>query len=47
MNKMKSAGGNYYYYSYDYSYGHPNGKATVDSPAAATNEETTAAGGRK
>ena len=40
MNKMRSAGGNYYYYQYNYSYGSPNGKGAVRGSPAASSKET-------
>jgi len=47
MNKMKAAGGNYYYYAYDYNYGHPNGKAPIETAKPSPAEkETPAAGSR-
>lgn len=44
MNKMKAAGGSYYYSAYDYNYGSPNGKSPVIVPPAASKKETPAAG---
>src|SRR6266851_2207999 len=44
MNKMKAAGGNYYYDAYAYNYGHPNGKvaaAAASAPAPAPVEKET------
>ena len=47
MNKMKAAGGNYYYYAYDYNYGHPNGKAPIETAKPSPAEkETPVAGSR-
>ena len=49
MNKMKAAGGNYYYDAYTYNYGHPNGKVAAAAATAApapVEKETPAAGSR-
>jgi len=47
MNKMKAAGGNYYYDAYNYNYGHPNGKVAPETAALRPDEkETPAAGSR-
>jgi Mrp family chromosome partitioning ATPase len=35
MNKMKAAGGSYYYYTYGYGYAHPNGKPAAGAAAGA------------
>ena len=47
MNKMKSAGGTYYYYNYGYDYAaHPNGKPAVARITTPTEKETPVAGGK-
>jgi len=45
MNKMKAAGGNYYYYAYDYNYGHPNGKAPIETAKPSPAEKETPVAG--
>jgi non-specific protein-tyrosine kinase len=47
MNKMRAAGGSYYYSAYDYSYGSPNGKKPVTLAPAASKKETPAAGEKR
>jgi len=48
MNKMKAAGGKYYYsYAYDYGYSHPNGKpAAVTATRAPVQKESPVSGRR-
>jgi capsular exopolysaccharide synthesis family protein len=47
MNKMKSAGGTYYYYNYSQDYvAHPNGKPAVTRIATPTDKEIPLTGGK-
>jgi non-specific protein-tyrosine kinase len=47
MNKMKAAGGTYYYSNYGYDYAaHPNGKPAVARITTPTEKETPLAGGK-
>jgi len=47
MNKMKAAGGSYYYSNYGYDYSaHPNGKPAVARITTPTEKETPLAGGK-
>jgi capsular exopolysaccharide synthesis family protein len=50
MNKMKAAGGRYYYYEYGYGYrygsGHPNGKVHPEAAPPESKTETPAGAGK-